>query len=174
MKKLYLLLVIAGNINCYNSFQLQLAKKEALQGKVVNISRCDFRGCGSLLTGVNFTGAQAAGVLFKPTEQKSTVPGIVSVPGQISDLSGVNFSQAELVGASFEQANLKGSDFTGANIAYANFAKTNLTGAKLDKALNVETAQFCDAIMPDGVVCKSGTWKSKSGKVFNCRCRKSS
>lgn len=162
---------LSGFLLGYNSFHIQEAKNASNLGQEINISRCDFRGCGPLLRGVDFAGAQAGGVLFQPCSKASSTPGVICVPGQISDLTGVNFSNAELVGATFQGAILKGANFTGANIAYANFDKANLTNAKLDGAKNVGTATFCGATMPDGVVCKAGTWKSKSGKLFNCNCK---
>lgn len=154
----------------YNAYHVQVAQQMSAQGQPLNVSRCDFRGVGKLLQGVNFAGVQASGVLFSPCDSSQQIAGIICKAGQLSDLTGVNFTGTNLISASFKNTILKGANFTGADIAYADFSGADLTGAKIDGALNVQTAIFCNAIMPDGVRCKTGSWKSKSGKVFNCGC----
>ena len=164
------LLCLCSLIYSYNEYHIQLA---ASAGSNINVSRCDFRGAGSLFqeNKVDFVGAQAAGVSFATCEHGSKVAGVICIPGQVTDLSGYDFRGAELVSANFTNAILKGADFTGANIELANFTGADLTGAKIGTAQNVSTAIFCDAIMPDGKKCSGKSWTGQ-GKNLLCRCSK--
>lgn len=166
------LVCMVSNICGYNQFHVELAKQKSAQGQVLNVSNCDFRAAGNLLKGVNFSDAQMSRVNFGPCKKASKVAGIKCNPKQITDLSGTNFSGASLVAANLEDCLLSGSVFTGADIAYVNFENADLTGAKLDGVVNAHLAIFCNATMPDGKKCSGKIWKSKSGFVVKCNCRK--
>lgn len=166
-----LFLIFSMPLFSYNPQHVKALQQAVKNKEFINCSRCDFRGVGSLLKGLNLQNAQLSGALFSTVASATNPkPNLIEIPNQNCDLSGVSFFNAALVSTSFEGANLSGASFYGADIAYANFYGANLTGAKLDGAINSELALFCNATMPDGTKPTGTTWTSKKGKVFYMRC----
>lgn len=164
MKNIFFVAVLMSFQLCgYNPHHVNTLLQLVKAGGLINVSGCDFRGCGSLLKGLDFSNAQFAKVLFDVVSLNAMPQAsLIKIPGQKSDLTGCNFSNVCLVSSGFQGAFLRGANFTGADIAYANFQGADLTGAiGLDKALNRDLALFCDAIMPDGNKC--------SGKTCHCQ-----
>lgn len=160
-------LVQSYNKQHIDSLKKKIVKKEAF----INVSRCDFRGAGSLLKGIKCPGGQLSGATFAMSTNKLSIGGIVSIPHQITDLTKSNFSDCICVSTDFSDAILIRANFTGADLAYANFSGANLTGALLKNVKNVELATFCGAIMPDGSVCHGGLWQNKSKSLtLYCNC----
>lgn len=155
----FVVLLMSIQLYGYNPHHAAKLLQAIKAGGLINVSGCDFRGCGSLLKGLNFSNAQFAKVLFD-TISTNAMPQahLIKIPGQKSDLTGCNFSGVCLVSTGFQGAILRGANFTGADIAYANFQGADLTGAiGLESALHVNLALFCGAIMPDGKVCSGNT-----------------
>lgn len=168
-----MLLSVVFQQHAYNPQHVQKLQQAVQAQEFVNASRCDFRGLGTLLVGVDLSGAQHCGALFDSLPSViDPKPCLVEVAGQASDLSNVNFSNATLRSTSFKNAILKGANFAGADICYADFTGADLTGAVgLDKALNERLALFCNTTMPDGTKPTGATWTdSSSEKVFYMRC----
>jgi len=167
--KLGLFVCMSSLVLPYNQMHVSTVQTTKVQPIVA--SGCDFRGAGSLLQKVNFVGAQLSGALFNANGQEETpAAGTIKIPGQTTDLSGVNFSGAICVSTSFKKTVLRGAIFDNADIMYADFTGADLRNAKLDKAINVSLARFDGATMPDGTKCTGTTWQSASGKVFYCHC----
>lgn len=154
----------------YNPQQIKNLKISIAHGNEIIASGADFRGAGALLAGINFSSAQLSGTYFDVISILSGASFLIEILGQVTNLTGANFSNAILVSSSFKGAILKKAIFTNADIGYANFTDADLTGAFLDGALNIETAVFAGATMPDGKKCLGVGWKSLSGKIINCYC----
>lgn len=176
MKKIIIILAImnlSSFVCAYNKQQVSLLKKNLANKNVINVSRCDFRGAGSLLKGIKCPGAQLSGANFAMSTQKAIVGGIISIPNQKTDLTGSDFSNSSCVSTDFSNATLKNVNFTGADLSYANFNKADLTGAIFTNAKNAQLATFCGAIMPDGSFCNNGMWQNKSKSItLYCNCPK--
>lgn len=174
MKKIGLLLffvVSSSYIHSYNKLHVQMLQNAIRNKKRINASRCDFRGTGTLLKGLNFSNGQLSGAIFSTPTKTSKVGGIVSIPDQKSDLTGANFSSCSLISTDFAGAILKDVHFTDADLSYANFAGADLTGAIFTGVQNIELAIFCGAIMPDGSVCNGTSWTDRSEKItIYCNC----
>jgi uncharacterized protein YjbI with pentapeptide repeats len=163
----------AFQMNAYNLEHVKKLQQAVQNQQFVNASRADFRGLGALLKGADLTGAQLSGALFDAfTASVEPKPFLVQVANQVSNLSGVNFSNATLVSTSFKNAILKGANFAVADICYADFTGADLTGALgLGSAKNERLALFCNTTMPDGTKPTGKTWTDPvSGKVFYMRC----
>ena len=167
-----IVLCSSWQLNAYNAQQVAMVQQAMQANEFVNAARCDFRGLGSVLSGVNLSGAQLAGAVFDAIP--ATVdpqPGLMQIANQNSDLTNTNFSNATLVATSFKGATLKGANFAGADICYVDFTGADLTGAVgLDKAINARLALFCNTTMPDGTLPTGSTWTDSSGKIFYMRC----
>ncbi|MBP6892664.1 pentapeptide repeat-containing protein [Candidatus Babeliales bacterium] len=173
MKKLIRIFIFISflPLQSYNPQHVQALQKAVKNKKIVNCSKCDFRGVGNLFKGLKLKGAQLSGAMFsKVVQATNPKPILIEILGQNCDLSGVDFFNATLVSTSFDGANLSNANFYGADVAYANFAGADLTGAKLDGAINCKLALFCGAIMPDGTKPTGLTWTSKKGKIFYMHC----
>lgn len=167
--QIFLLISMSGSLIGYN--QMHVSTVLSTSAQPIIASGCDFRGAGSMLQKVNFAGAQLGGALFNANDKQETpAVGTVKIPGQVTDLSNVNFSGAICVSTGFKKTVLRNAIFDNADIRYADFTGADLRGAKLDKALNVSLARFDGAIMPDGTKCTGKTWQSASGKFFYCHC----
>ncbi|MBP7854575.1 pentapeptide repeat-containing protein [Candidatus Babeliales bacterium] len=173
MKQFLIILSLVSTLNSYNVQHLKKLKKQlSLKEKNINISHVDFRGLGHFLENVDLSNVQACGALFS---EMSLTPipvfaGLIQVPGQLTNLSNVNFSNASLVSTNFKGAILHNVNFSNADLAYANFSNADLTGAKLNKAKNIELAMFCDAIMPDGTKPTGSIWTSPTGHQIQVHC----
>lgn len=176
MKKIGVLLLFVVSTFCihgYNKLHVQMLQNVISNKKVINASRCDFRGTGTLLKGLNFSNGQLSGAIFSTPTKTSKVGGIVSIPNQKSDLTSSNFSSCSLISTDFSGAILKNANFTGADLSYANFAGADLTGAIFIGVQNADLATFCGAIMPDGSVCNGTSWTDRSAKItMYCNCPK--
>lgn len=176
MKKIIIMISmmqLCSTVVAYNKQHISILKNNLANGKVINVSRCDFRGAGSLLKGIQCPGAQLSGATFAMSSQKAIVSGIINIPNQKTDLTGSNFSHSFCISTDFSDAILKNVNFTGADLSYANFNKADLTGAVLTNAQNVELATFCGATMPDGSSCSNGMWQNKSKSItLYCNCPK--
>lgn len=151
--------------------QMHVLGAQSAKELPITASGCDFRGSAALLKNVNFINAQISGALFNANGTDETpAVGTVKIPGQTTDLSGLNFSGASCVSTGFKGTILRRAIFDNADICYADFTGADLRGAKLDKAQNVSLARFDGAIMPDGTKCTGKTWTSASGRVFYCHC----
>lgn len=167
------LLQLSCYIHGYNTLHVEILKNNIKNKQVINASRCDFRGAGDLLKGINVSGGQLSGAMFSMPTKKADVGGIISIPGQKTDLTGANFSKTSLVSTNFADTVLKKVNFAGADIQYANFTGADLTGAVFTNVQNAEFASFCGATMPDGSVCNGTSWTNKSKKVtLYCNCPK--
>jgi len=167
-----MLCAVSMLIESYNTVHIAKVIKSAQSGQVINGSRCDLRGSGSLLKSLNLSKCNFSGALFNANDA-NVVPagGTVKVPSQVTDLSGVNFSGALLVSTGFAGTKCAGTNFDGADICYADFSNADLTGTlNLDKAQNSSLARFCGATMPDGSKFTGTTWQSSSGKTFYSHC----
>lgn len=177
MKKIIWILTVL-NISTvllgYNKQHIALLKNRlATSGSVINVSRCDFRGAGTLLKGIQCPGAQLSGATFAMSTQKAIVGGIISIPNQKTDVSGSNFSNSSCVSTDFSDAILQNVNFTGADLSFANFSNADLTGAVFDNVKNVEYAIFCGATMPDGSSCNNGMWQNQAKSIsLYCNCPK--
>lgn len=174
MKKimLFLMLLMSLLVETYNELHVSKIVSLSKLGQPINASRCDFRGSGSLLRSLNLSKSNLGGALFNANDT-SVVPatGTVKVPGQITDLSYVNFSGALLVSTGFSGVKFEGANFDGADICYADFTGADLRGAlNLDKAKNSSLARFCGATMPDGSTFTGKTWQSSAGKTYYSHC----
>lgn len=176
MKKRIVLMLVLNFYSvfyAYNKQHVALLKKFLVNNSVVNISRCDFRGAGSLLKGISCSGGQLSGATFAMSTQKAVVGGIISVPNQKTDLTGSNFSNSVCVSVDFSNTILKNVNFSGADLLYANFSNADLTGAIFTNVQNAELAIFCGAIMPDGSSCSNGIWQNQSKSItLYCNCPK--
>jgi uncharacterized protein YjbI with pentapeptide repeats len=156
----------------YISLQVE-ALKQALLNKeeVINCSHCDFRGAVDLV-GLDLHGIYAPGINFQPcivTDENKDNTLMECVENQVANLSKVNFANATLFSSCFNFANLEQADFSGADITKSSFIRVNLKNAKLFGALTQDST-FCDAVMPDGKVCKK-SWTSQ-GMTIECNCEK--
>lgn len=177
MKKIIIILAIcnvSSVVFTYNKQHVSLLKNKLAKGSsIINVSRCDFRGAGSLLKGIQCPGAQLSGATFAMSTQKAIVGGIVSIPNQKTDLTGSNFSNSSCVSTDFSNAILQNVNFTGADLSFANFSNANLTGAVFNNVKNIEYATFCGATMPDGSSCNHGMWQNQSKSItLYCNCPK--
>jgi len=171
---LWISLFLSIQIFSYNINHVKKITEKIKNKQLINASRCDFRGVGSQFKGFDFSGAQLSGALFNIVNDNPTViSGTILIVGQNSDLSGCNFSQAILISTGFQGANLMNTIFDEADIDFVDFTNANLKGAKLDKAKNIETANFCGATMPDGSKCTGASWKSVAGTEIYCHCSSS-
>lgn len=166
----FFMILLSLGLEAYNPHQIQLLQKAV---KPANISGCDFRGAGALLQGIDFSNAIAGNVNFDTCSKITGILFLKEVLGQKTDLTSVNFSNANLRSASFKGAILTGANFSGADLSFANFAQANLTNVVFKGAIGIETAVFCGATMPDGSSkCTGKSWTSKNGQVFLCQCPK--
>src|SRR5437879_5478278 len=139
--KFILFLCASSCLVAYNQMHVATVLESTAQPLVA--SGCDFRGAGSMLQKVNWTGVQLSGALFNANEKEETpVAGTVKIQGQTTDLTGVDFSGAICVSTGFKGTVLRGAKFDGADIRYADFTGADLRGANLDNALNLSLARF--------------------------------
>lgn len=169
---LCILLMSSVYLFSYNTLQFNTIISAVKAGTSINASRCDLRGIGSLLRGLNFSKANFSGALFNVIHHDDAPTiGTIKVAGQISDLTGANFTGALLVSTGFSGALLQGVNFAGADVCYADFTNANLKGAiNLDKAKNISLARFCGATMPDGTKFTGATWQSPAGVTYYSHC----
>jgi uncharacterized protein YjbI with pentapeptide repeats len=134
---------------------------------------------GSDLTGSYFTKALAIEANFSGATLDAAL-------FDLADLTGANLSGARLRGANLRHAVLKGAnfrgadlspqqdtswlrffraafeehggatDFTGASVEGVDFTDANLTGAKMQIAKRIDSAIFCNTVMPDGNISNTG------------------
>ncbi len=156
----------------YISLQVQALQQALLNpSNLINCSNCDFRGA-TQLQGLDLHGIYAPGINFQPcivTDENKENTLMVCIENQVAALRKVNFANSVLFSSCFNFADLEQADFSGADITISSFIGANLQGAKLFGA-RVENTTFCDAIMPDGKICKN-TWTGQ-GMTILCNCEK--
>lgn len=173
MKKrlLYFVLTIMSIQNYpYVKSHVNSIKERAAQKEIVNAANVDCRGAD--LSGIYLVDSQLSGANFGFAKKKSKTSGVISIPGQKTDLSNANLSGSICVSTNFAKANLQKANLSGARLRNADFSGADLTGASLDNVIECEYAVFCGTTMPDGKKLTSKTWKSKSGQVFYAHCPK--
>lgn len=173
MKKELLFVIVtimSSSLYSYNKIHVQKVKTKASNKEYINASRCDFRGAD--MSDLELSGSQLSGANFGIAKKAAKSAGIISIPGQKTNLSGANLSNAALVSAEFKGANLQKANLSGANVLNANFTDADLTGANIDGLEHGQYAVFCGAIMPDGTQFTGKTWKSKSGQLLYAHCPK--
>ena len=155
----------------------------------INASGVDIRGAN--IGKINLTGGTFSGVhAEKCVSGTNTSKFAACFPTIPTSLVGSQFLSVNLSSSNFSDALMSGVNFTGSNIWKAVFRGTDLrntswknvrvnftdfTNANLTGATGLETLQddapgsttFCNATMPDGTVCSSGTmWNNK----IDCNC----
>lgn len=168
MQRIFIwILLTPAYVYSYNQLYVSKVLKKTQTNYSLIASGVDFRGAASLLKGQKFQG-ELSGANFAQNDT-SVVPltGTIKIPGQTTDLSGSNFSNANLVSASFKGANLQNAILNGADIHWADFSGTNLKGAQFKGTKNISKARFYNATMPDGTVLSYGFWTDSNGSVFN-------
>lgn len=172
MKKLMFYMAITTmffRVCPYVKSHVKSVKTKAANKELVIASNVDFRGAD--LSGIDLTNAQLSGANFGVATKKSNTVGVVSIPGQKTNVQKVNFSGSKCISTNFEKANLQNSNFTGAIILNANFSNANLTGAILEDLIFQDQAVFCGAVMPDGTTLTGNkSWKNKKGQIFYAHC----
>lgn len=134
---------------------------------------------GSDLTGSYFTKALAIEANFSGAILDAALFDLADLSG--ADLSGArlrgaNLRHAVLTGTNFRGADLSPrpdaswlrffrgkfeehggvTDLTGASVEGADFTDANLTGAKLSRTKRIDSAIFCNTVMPDGTISNAG------------------
>ena len=164
------LIIMSSKLVSYNTLHLEKVQAMAASNSYINASRCDFRGAD--MAGIQLANSQLSGANFGTPKKNAKTAGIISIPGQKTDLSGANLSNAKLVSAELGGANLQKANLSGANVLNANFTGADLTGANIDGMIHGQYAVFCGATMPDGTKFSQKTWKSKSGQLLYSHCPK--
>jgi len=106
------------------------------------------------LSGANLKNTETSGANFSGANLSKV--NLVGVTLQCN-LSGAMLSEGNLCGANLSYGNFSGADLTsadlrGANLQNTNLEKAKLKGANLSGVVNLETAKFAGAIMPDGTI----------------------
>lgn len=182
---------------CTQIFAYVPVYKQALQEYVdpmktqsaSKITRADLRGANIgkiVMKGGSFSGVRAE--KCQPGDNSSkyavcvpTNPTIFANSQFLNvNLSGSNFSEAVMSGVNFTGSNAWKAIFRGADLRNTKWTNvrvnfTDFSGANLTGATGLQTLQddapgstcFCNATMPDGTVCTSGTvWNNQ----IDCNC----
>ncbi len=155
----------------------------------IRASGVDIRGANIgkiLLKGGTFSGVHAEKCEAGPKKSNfsicsPTVPTSLANSKFLSvNLSSSNFSDALMSNVDFTGSNVSNSIFKGTDLRntvwsnvrvnFTNFMNANLTGAKGLETLQDDlpgATTFCNATMPDGTVCSTGTiWNNQ----IDCNC----
>jgi hypothetical protein len=137
--------------------------------KVTNCAGCDFRGVQEL-AGVDAHGVYMPSATFQPCEitAENQYLGMICIPKQAANLTGINLANAHLSSTCFDyaildKANLSGADLSDSLVVNASLKDANVTG------LITTNSTFCDSVMPDGAICKD-TWTGQ-GVTIDCNCQ---
>lgn len=175
MQRIFIgILLIPVCLYSYNSLYVSNVLKKTQSNSPLVASGVDFRGAGSLLEGQKLSGELSGANFAKNGTNVVPLTGTIKIPGQATDLSGSNFSNANLVSATFKGALLENAIFNGADIHWADFSEANLRGAQFNGVKNISKARFYNATMPDGTVLSYGSWTDSNGSVFNAYAAKKS
>ena len=149
--------------------------KAALQSStsIANGSNLDARGIPSFyLAGVEAIGAHLPGATFQPcvpNDVNKNNNAMICTPNKISDLTGINLTNAFLHSVCFDSALLKNAKLDGAVFTNGSAQKTDFTGATISNIVATD-AIFCGAIMPDGKICNGKSWTGQ-GVTIACNCQ---
>ena len=171
MKYLFAVVAICcvDQIFSYAPNQVQAFKKSIQNStKITNCAGCDFRGVQEL-AGVDAHGVFMPGATFQPCLPSSSNEnlGTVCVLNEVSDLTGINLANANLSSTCFDWALLDKADLSGVDFSNSSVQNARLKDANV-KGLITTNSTFCNAIMPDGAICKE-TWTGQ-GLTIACNC----
>ena len=126
-----------------------------------NLQYCDFRDAsfdGLNLAGADLWGANIVGASFGGADLVGTLFGGDTLAQ--SDLTTVNFSNADMEDAilgntyiystSFDGADLTNASFDGATLIFVGFSDANLTGSDIGQAELLQNIDWSNTICPDG------------------------
>ncbi len=140
----------------------------AIGVKIPNCANCDFRGTQDL-AGIDARGAHLPGVNFQPClptdVNKKTM--MICIPNQEANLTGINLANANLFSSCLDGAILDNADLTNVELSNSSAQFVSMKGAKVS-GIVTENSTFCNAIMPDGAVCRD-SWTGQ-GVTIDCKC----
>ena len=136
--------------------------------KIPNCANCDFRGTQNL-AGIDAHNAHLPGVNFQPCVPTDTNKNtmMICVPDQPANLISINLANANLFSSCLDGAVLDNADLTNLEFSNSSARFASLKGAKVS-GIVTENSTFCNAIMPDGALCKD-SWTGQ-GVTIDCKC----